>query len=86
MPNDRQTKNLLLDSIKLAVSNKALRVISETKEPDDLELDAIAVRHMRCLFVPKAYEKLKGDWEWAIKKQIPITLKEALDYMDDIPS
>lgn len=81
-----QTKNLLLDSINLTVTNKALKVIAETKEPTDLEFDAIAVRHLRYLFVAKAYERLKGDWEWATQKQIPITLQEALDYIDDSPS
>ena len=83
MPSQRQTKNLLLDSIKLTVNNRALEVVSKTKEPKDLEYDVIAVRHLRYLFVAKAYESLKGDWMFATGKEIPITLQEALDYIDD---
>jgi hypothetical protein len=83
MPTEYQIKKLLLDSLRQTVSRQALTFISKTKEPEEKEYDLIAVRNVSYLFTPKAYEKLKDDWEWATGNEIPITLQDALDHIED---
>ena len=83
MSTQDQIKKLLLESVRQAVSRQALSFIAKTKEPEDKEYDLIAVRHIAYLFTAKEYEKLADDWEWSTGKDIPVTLQEALDYIDD---
>ena len=83
MPTEYQIKKLLLDSLRQTVSRQALTFISKTKEPEEKEYDLIAVRNVSYLFTPKAYEKLKDDWEWATGNKFPITLQEGSDHIDD---
>tara|TARA_R100001510_G_C7530306_1_gene122022 strand:+ start:205 stop:468 length:264 start_codon:yes stop_codon:yes gene_type:complete len=83
MPSEDQIKKLLLESLRQTVTRKALRFISKTKEPEEKEYDLIAVRHVAYLFTAKEYEKLADDWKWGTSKNIPVTLQEALDYIDD---
>jgi hypothetical protein len=35
------------------------------------------------LVAPKEYERLAKDWKFATGNEIPITLEEALDHIDD---
>jgi hypothetical protein len=83
MPSKKQIKTLILDSLRQDVSRKALTFIAKTKEPEDKEYDIIAVRNVSYLFAPKEYERLAKDWKFATGNEIPITLEEALDHIDD---
>jgi hypothetical protein len=83
MPTKKQIKTLLLDSLRQTVSRQALTFISKTKKPEEKEYDLIAVRNVSYLFTPREYEKLAKDWKWATGDEIPITLEEALDHIDD---
>ena len=83
MPSSYEIKATILESLRQTVTRKALSFISKTKEPEEKEYDLIAVRNVGYLFTPKEFEKLKKDWEWATGKEIPVTLEEALDYMDN---
>jgi hypothetical protein len=83
MPSKEQIKTLILDSLRQDVSRKALTFIAKTKEPEDKEYDIIAVRNVSYLFAPKEYERLAKDWKFATGNEIPITLEEALDHIDD---
>jgi hypothetical protein len=83
MPTEYQIKKLLLDSLRQTVSNQTLSFIAKTKKPKEKEYDLIAVRNVSYLLTPRAYEKLKNDWEWATGDKFPITLQEALDHIDD---
>jgi hypothetical protein len=83
MPTAYQIKKLLLESLRQTVSRQALSFISKTKEPEDKEYDLIAVRNVSYLFTPKEYEKLASDWKFATGNEIPITLEEALDHIED---
>jgi hypothetical protein len=83
MPSKEQIKTLILDSLRQDVSRKALTFIAKTKEPEDKEYDIIAVRNVSYLFAPKEYERLAKDWKFATGNDIPITLEEALDHIDD---
>ena len=83
MPSKEQIKTLILDSLRQDVSRKALSFIAKTKEPKEKEYDIIAVRNVSYLFTPKEYERIAKDWEFATGDKIPVTLEEALDYIDD---
>ena len=83
MPSEDQIKTLLLDSLRQDVSRKALTFIAKTKKPEEVEYDLIAVRNVSYLFTPREYERIAKDWEFATGNKIPVTLEEALDYIDD---
>ena len=83
MPSPYQIKKLLLETLRQDVSRKALTFISKTKKPEEVEYDLIAVRNVSYLFTPKEYERLAKDWEFATGEKIPVSLEEALDYMEN---
>jgi len=83
MPTPQQVKTLILDSLRQDVARKALSFIAKTKKPKEKEYDLIAMRNLCYLFTPKEYERISKDWEFATGDKIPVTLQEALDYMDD---
>ena len=83
MPSSYEIKAIILDSLRQDVSRKALTFIAKTKEPEDKEYDIIAVRNVSYLFTPKEYERIAKDWEFTTGEQIPVTLEEALDHIDD---
>tara|TARA_R100000664_G_C2741771_1_gene130140 strand:+ start:193 stop:465 length:273 start_codon:yes stop_codon:yes gene_type:complete len=83
MPSPYQIKQILLESLRQDVSRKALNFIAKTKEPEEKEYDIIAVRNVSYLFTPREYEKLAKDWKWATGDEIPVSLEEALDYMEN---
>ena len=83
MPTKKQVKALILDSLRQDVSRKALSFIAKTKEPQEKEYDLIAVRNISYMFAPKEYERLAKDWEFATGEKIPVSLGEALDYIDE---
>jgi len=83
MPSSQQVKTLILDSLRQDVARKALSFIAKTKKPKEKEYDLIALRNLCYLFTPKEYERISKDWEFATGDKIPVTLQEALDYMDD---
>ena len=82
MPTQKQVKSLILDSLRQTITRETLSFIAKTKEPEEKEYDLIAARNIGYLFIPREYEKLRKDWEWATGKEIPVSFKEALDYMD----
>jgi len=84
MPTKEQIKKLLLESLRQDVSRKALTFIAKTKKPEEVEYDLIAVRNVSYLFTPKEYERIAKDWEFATGNKIPVSLEEALDYMESI--
>mgnify|MGYP003140950633 CR=1 FL=1 len=84
MPTAKQIKTLLLESLREDVSRKALTFIAKTKKPEEVEYDLIAVRNVSYLFTPKEYERIAKDWEFATGNKIPVSLEEALDYMESI--
>ena len=83
MPTAKQIKTLLLESLREDVSRKALTFIAKTKKPEEVEYDLIAVRNVSYLFTPREYEKLAKDWEFTTGAKIPVSLEEALDYMEN---
>ena len=84
MSTKEQIKKLLLETLRQDVSRKALTFIAKTKKPEEVEYDIIAVRNVSYLFTPKEYERLAKDWEFATGEKIPVSLEEALDYMESI--
>ena len=84
MPTKEQIKKLLLETLRQDVSRKALKFIAKTKKPEEVEYDLIAVRNVSYLFTPKEYERLAKDWKFATGNEIPVSLEEALDYMESI--
>ena len=84
MSTKEQIKKLLLESLRQDVSRKALTFIAKTKKPEEVEYDLIAVRNVSYLFTPKEYERIAKDWEFATGNKIPVSLEEALDYMESI--
>ena len=83
MPTKEQIKKLLLETLRQDVSRKALTFIAKTKKPEEVEYDLIAVRNVSYLFTPKEYERVAKNWEFATGDKIPVSLEEALDYIDD---
>ena len=83
MPSKKQIKKLILETLRQDVSRKALTFVAKTKEPEDKEYDIIAVRNVSYLFTPREYERVAKDWEFATGDKIPVSLEEALDYIDD---
>jgi len=83
MPTKEQIKKLLLETLRQDVSRKALTFIAKTKKPEEVEYDLIAVRNVSYLFTPREYERLAKNWEFATGDKIPVSLEEALDYIDD---
>tara|TARA_B100000900_G_scaffold404100_1_gene412011 strand:+ start:499 stop:765 length:267 start_codon:yes stop_codon:yes gene_type:complete len=83
MPSKKQVKTLILDSLRQDVTRKALSFIAKTKKPQEKEYDLIAIRNISYMFTPKEYERASKDWEFATGDKIPVSLQEALDYMDD---
>ena len=83
MPTAYQIKKLLLETLRQDVSRKALTFIAKTKKPEEVEYDLIAVRNVSYLFTPREYERIAKDWEFATGDKIPVSLEEALDYIDD---
>ena len=83
MPSEKQVKTLILDSIRQDVTRKALRFIAKTKKPQEKEYDLIAIRNISYMFTPREYERISKDWEFATGDKIPVSLQEALDYIDD---
>ena len=83
MPTKEQIKKLLLETLRQDVSRKALTFIAKTKKPEEVEYDLIAVRNVSYLFTPREYERLAKNWEFATGDKIPVSLQEALDYIDD---
>ena len=84
MSTKEQIKKLLLETLRQDVSRKALTFIAKTKKPEEVEYDLIAVRNVSYLFTPKEYERIAKDWEFATGNKIPVSLEEALDYMESI--
>ena len=84
MPTKEQIKKLLLETLRKDVSRKALTFIAKTKKPEEVEYDLIAVRNVSYLFTPREYERIAKDWEFATGAKIPVSLEEALDYMESI--
>jgi len=84
MSTKEQIKKLILETLRQDVSRKALTFIAKTKKPEEVEYDLIAVRNVSYLFTPREYERLAKDWEFATGDKIPVTLEEALDYMESI--
>ena len=84
MPTKEQIKKLLLETLRQDVSRKALTFIAKTKKPEEVEYDLIAVRNVSYLFTPREYERIAKDWEFATGEKIPVSLEEALDYMESI--
>ena len=82
MSTQEQIKKLLLETIRQDVSRKALTFLSKTRRPLDEKYDLIALRNMSYMFTPKEYERVAKNWEFTTGKEIPITLQEALDYME----
>ena len=83
MPTKNQIKTLILDSIRQDVARKALGFIAKTKKPKEKEYDLIAIRNISYMFTPREYERISKDWEFATGDKIPVSLQEALDYIDD---
>ena len=83
MPTAYQIKKILLESLRQTVSRQALSFIAKTKKPEEKEYDLIAVRNVSYLFTPKEYEKFASDWKFVTGEEIPVTLEEALDYMEN---
>ena len=83
MPTKDQIKKLLLESLRQDVSRKALTFIAKTEKPEEVEYDLIAVSNVSYLFTPREYERLAKDWKFATGNEIPVSLEEALDYIDD---
>ena len=82
MPSKEQVKKLILESLRQDVSRKALTFIAKTKKPKEKEYDLIALRNVSYMFTPREYERLAKDWEFATGDKIPVSLQEALDYME----
>ena len=83
MSTKDQIKTLILESLRSDITRKALRFIATTKKPEEKEYDIIAVRNISYLFTPKEYERVEKDWKFATGEKIPVSLEEALDYIDD---
>tara|TARA_R100001460_G_scaffold87687_1_gene129132 strand:+ start:199 stop:465 length:267 start_codon:yes stop_codon:yes gene_type:complete len=83
MPSKKQVKTLILDSLRQDVARKALSFIAKTKKPQEKEYDLIAIRNISYMFTPREYERISKDWEFATGDKIPVSLQEALDYIDD---
>tara|TARA_Y100001938_G_scaffold129712_1_gene184940 strand:- start:314 stop:589 length:276 start_codon:yes stop_codon:yes gene_type:complete len=81
-PEDK-IKASLLESIRQIVTGKAIHFIAKTKKPQEKEYDLIAVKHTAYLFTAKEYEILAKDYKFATGKDMPVTLQETLDFMDD---
>ena len=82
MSTQERIKKLLLETLRQDVSRKALTFLSKTKRPLDKEYDLIALRNISYMFTPKEYERIAKDWKFATGNEIPVTLQEALDYME----
>ena len=83
MSSKNKIKTLILESLRENVSRKALTFIAKTKKPQEVEYDLIALRNISYMFTPREYENLAKDWEFATAAKIPVSLEEALDYMEN---
>ena len=82
MSTKEQIKRLLAETVYSKASKEAARILVMTPEPEIKELDTIAYKHMIGLLIPRTYEQLKKDWEWATGGSIPITTQDALDHYE----
>tara|TARA_Y100001938_G_C7993210_1_gene380634 strand:- start:173 stop:430 length:258 start_codon:yes stop_codon:yes gene_type:complete len=83
MSSEKKVKKLLLESFRQDVARKALSFLTKTKKPEEEEYDLIALRNISYMFAPREYERVSKDWEFATGSKIPVSLQEALDYIDE---
>lgn len=82
MPTSQRIKNLLVQTVYKKAAGSAAEQIIKSPEPDIQELDIIAYKHVIGLLIPRAYEKIRGDWEWATGAPMPISMHDALEYYE----
>lgn len=82
MSTQKRIKDLLVQTVYKKAAGSAAEQIIKSPEPDIQELDIIAYKHIIGLLIPRAYEKLRGDWEWATGAPIPISMHDALEYYE----
>jgi len=82
MPAQEKIKKLLAETVYKKASRQAAEIIVQSRVPEIQDLDVIAYQHMIGLLIPRAYEQLKKDWEWATGSSIPIPMQQALEYYD----
>jgi hypothetical protein len=82
MSTQEKIKKLLVETVYKKAAGSAAEQIIKSSEPDIQELDIIAYKHIIGLLIPRAYEKLRGDWEWATGAPIPISMHDALEYYE----
>lgn len=80
MPASQKIKALLLETVYKKASRQAANILVDSPAPEIAELDVIAYKHMIGMFIPRAYEYIQQDWEWATGGPIPITMRQALAY------
>ena len=82
MPTEKRIKDLLVQTVYKKAAGSAAEQIIKSPEPEFQELDIIAYKHIIGLLIPRAFEKLRGDWEWATGASIPISMHDALEYYE----
>jgi hypothetical protein len=68
MSTQEKIKKLLVETVYKKAAGSAAEQIIKSSEPD--------------IHIPRAYEKLRGDWEWATGAPIPISMHDALEYYE----
>ena len=61
-PPKKRIKDLLVQTVYKKAAGSAAEQIIKSPEPDIQELDIIAYKHIIGLLIPRAFEKLRGDW------------------------
>lgn len=82
MSSSQRIKNLLVQTVYKKAARSAAEQIITSPEPNIQELDIIAYKHIIGLLIPRAFEKIRGDWEWATGASIPISMHDALEYYE----
>ena len=82
MSTQKRIKDLLVQTVYKKAAGSAAEEIIKSPEPIIQELDIIAYKHIIGLLIPRAFEKLRGDWEWATGASIPISMHDALEYYE----
>jgi hypothetical protein len=82
MSPSRQIKRLLVETVYKKAARSAAQEIVKSPEPEFRELDIIAYKHIIGMLIPRSYELIKKDWEWATGGSIPISMKDALEYYE----
>lgn len=82
MSASQRIKEALFQTVYKKAARQAARIIVKTSPSPIEHLETISYKHMIGMLLPRMFNEVCKDWEWATGHDIPISLQEALDYYE----